>query len=77
MSDITTGDFKFFFMTPNSSEKIVKYFQDDDIKKALKILKKLLEYSKLDRNKINYEQIKLLAKEEKEDFSAGKITTFV
>jgi len=64
-------------MTPNSSEKIVKYFQDDDIKKVLKILKKLLEYSKLDRNKINYEQIKLLAKEEKEDFSAGKITTFV
>ncbi|CAK5062303.1 unnamed protein product [Meloidogyne enterolobii] len=73
MSDITTGDFKFFFMTPNSSEKIVKYFQDD-IKKVLKILNKLLEYSKLDNNKINFEQIKLLAKEE-EDFSAGKITT--
>uniref|UniRef100_A0A915LPP5 Nondiscriminating glutamyl-tRNA synthetase EARS2, mitochondrial n=1 Tax=Meloidogyne javanica TaxID=6303 RepID=A0A915LPP5_MELJA len=66
---------KFCKMSDITTEKIVKYFQDDDIKKVLKILKKLLDYSKLDRNKINYEQIKLLAKEEKEDFSAGKITT--
>ncbi|KAL7078234.1 hypothetical protein ACQ4LE_001868 [Meloidogyne hapla] len=69
MSDITTGDFRFFFMIPNSSEKIINYFKD--VKKALKIINKLLEYSKL--NKIKFEEIKNLGKEE--ECSHGKITT--
>lgn len=57
LSDITSGDFRFFFMAPKNSNKLKKYFPNDHTTSEL-----LEDFIKLgDISQFSYEKLKLLA----------------
>lgn len=62
LSDLTKGDFRFFFMMPKSSEKLMEHFPN--VEDTIYLLKELINLAKAD--KLTYDDIKLLAKKDKQ-----------
>jgi hypothetical protein len=60
LSDITTGDFHFFFMAPKTANKLLHHFPN--IGRTLQMTKELIQLSR--SGKMNFEELKMIATRE-------------
>ena len=70
LSDITSGDFRFFFMTPRNSNKLTEYFPN--VQATSELLEEFMELGRT--GKFSLEELKILA--EAKQMPIGNITKY-